>query len=74
MPKLSPSHPLSGYVALVTHLQSKRSEAEIQTLLARELEGKRREALIRALVARLFVTRKQMFLKSIGFAPPKHGR
>jgi hypothetical protein len=69
MPKKSIRHPLSGYVALVTHLQSPRTEAEIERLINQELEGKRRDALLHTLVARLYSMKKKAFLKSIGVKP-----
>jgi hypothetical protein len=73
MPKPPPPHsPLAGYVALVTHLQSPRSPAEIETLISQELEGKRRDVLLQALVARLFVLKKHAYLGSIGV--PSHGK
>jgi hypothetical protein len=69
MPKNSPRHPLAGYVALVTHLQSPRSETEIEGLIADELTGKRRDVLLIALIARLFSLRKKTYLRSIGVKP-----
>lgn len=67
-PKLS-RNPLAGYVALVTHLQSPRSIIEIEALITSELEGKRRDTLLQFLVARLFVLKKEAYLKSIGVPP-----
>ncbi len=63
MPKIR--QPLAGYVALITHLQSPRTEAEIEQLIAQELEGKRRDVLLQALVARLFSLKRKAYLKSI---------